>query len=164
WNDPRLRTTIAGIPLQNPLVVGAGWDKTGEAVATLHALGFAGVEVGTVVPSPQPGNPRPRQFVLARGVALNRLGFNSPGMNVVAQNLRGYCDPALCIGVSVGKNRTTPHERAADDHAAVAQCLAPFASYIAVDVSSPNTPGLRELQERTALRSIVRAVRQAAPT
>jgi dihydroorotate dehydrogenase len=85
--NERLKVKIADIEFDNPLLVGAGWDKTGRAVKGLYTLGFAGVEVGTVLQYPQPGNEKPRQFVIGPGVVLNRLGFNSPGMNVVAKNL-----------------------------------------------------------------------------
>ncbi len=159
--DPRLRVTVAGIELDSPVMVGAGWDKSGEAVRALYALGFSGVEVGTVVEHPQPGNPRPRQFAVAPGVVINRLGFNSPGARAVARNLEAYLGMGIPVGVSVGKNRDVPPEGAPEAHAAVVRALHPYASYFAINVSSPNTPGLRELQERGPLTEIVLAVLEA---
>jgi len=156
--DPRLHVRLGSAGFDNPVLVGAGWDKSGVAVRGLHALGFAGVEVGTVTPRPQPGNNRPRQWMIARGVAINRLGFNSPGAHAVAANLERYRDWAVPIGVSLGKNRDTPPELAAEDHALVAARLYPYAAYFAVNVSSPNTPGLRALQDKEPLTEIVRTV------
>ena len=90
FTDQRLRVVLGGIEFDNPLVVGAGWDKAGKSVRGLYTLGFSGVEVGSVLAYPQEGNPKPRQFMLGPGVALNRLGFNSPGVGVVARNLERY--------------------------------------------------------------------------
>ncbi|MEJ7652072.1 MAG: quinone-dependent dihydroorotate dehydrogenase [Chloroflexia bacterium] len=144
--------------LRQPRPRRRGVDKSGVAVRGLHALGFAGVEVGTVTPRPQPGNNRPRQWMIACGVAINRLGFNSPGAHAVAANLERYRGWAVPIGVSLGKNRDTPPELAAEDHALVAARLYPYAAYFAVNVSSPNTPGLRALQDKGPLTEIVRTV------
>lgn len=156
--DERLMVTLAGIELENPVLVGAGWDKAGTAVRGLYSLGFSGVEVGSVLEHPQPGNPRPRQFMLAPGVALNRLGFNSPGMERVARNLEAYAGSGIPIGISLGKNRDVEARDAPDAHAAVARLLYHHAAYFAVNVSSPNTPGLRQLQDRGPLTDIVQAV------
>lgn len=158
FRDARLHVVLAGIALENPLLVGAGWDKAGRAVRGLSTLGFAGVEVGTVTASAQPGNPRPRQFMLAPGVALNRLGFNSPGMDVVARNLARYRHDGIPIGISLGKNRDVPARQAPEAYAAVARRLYQDATYFAINVSSPNTPGLRSLQEKQPLTDIVQAV------
>ncbi|MDQ3327800.1 MAG: quinone-dependent dihydroorotate dehydrogenase [Chloroflexota bacterium] len=157
--DERLRVTLAGVELENPVLVGAGWDKAGTAVRGLHALGFSGVEVGSVLEHPQPGNPKPRQFMLAPGVALNRLGFNSPGAAMVARNLEAYAGRGIPIGISLGKNREIEPSDAAQAHAAVARLLYRHAAYFAINVSSPNTPGLRQLQDRGPLTEIVQAVR-----
>lgn len=162
-SDPRLRVQIADADFANPLLVGAGWDKAGQSVAALHALGFAGVEVGSVLAEPQAGNPKPRQFVIAPGVALNRLGFNSPGVDAVEQNLSRYLrdgTAGLRIGISIGKNRDVSDLDAPAAHASVARRLYRFAAYFVVNVSSPNTPGLRRLQDRGPLGRIVAAVNE----
>ena len=158
FTDDRLRITLGGIEFDNPLLVGAGWDKSGKAVKGLYTLGFAGIEVGSVTVHPQPGNPKPRQFMLAPGVALNRLGFNSPGMEAVALNLERYKGSAIPLGISLGKNKDVPASKAPEAHAAVARRLYHHAAYFAVNVSSPNTPGLRSLQDKAPLTDIVQAV------
>ncbi len=149
---------LAGVELDNPVMVGAGWGKAGTAVAALYALGFSGVEVGSVLARPQPGNPKPRQFVVRPGVAINSLGFNSPGVDAVARNLEAYRGSDIPIGISIGKNQDVQPEDVAEAHAAVARAMYPYAAYFAINVSSPNTPGLRELQDRGPLTDIVRAV------
>ncbi len=159
--DERLHVVIGGIRFDNPLVVGAGWDKAGRAVKGLWQLGFAGVEVGSVLARPQPGNPKPRQFMLTPGVALNWLGFNNPGMEAVAGNLDRYKGSGIPIGISIGKNRDVDVKDAPEAHAAVAKRLYEYAAYFAVNVSSPNTPGLRKLQDKRPLTDIVQAVNQA---
>lgn len=159
--DPRLNTDIGTVALENPVMVGAGWDKQGKAVRGLHALGFSGVEVGSVLERPQPGNPKPRQFMIGHGVSLNRLGFNSPGMDAVADNLSRYAGDGIPVGISLGKNKEVNARDAPEAHAAVARRMALVASYFAVNVSSPNTPGLRTLQEKGPLNDIVQAVREA---
>lgn len=156
--DPRLNVTIADITFENPVVVGAGWDKSARAIKGLYALGFAGVEVGSVLLHPQPGNPKPRQFMIGKGVALNRLGFNSPGVQVVAKNLAKYKKSGIPIGISLGKNKDIPDEKAAFVHAEVAKKLYNLGDYFVINVSSPNTPGLRALQDKKPLTEIVKAV------
>ncbi|MBO0783969.1 MAG: quinone-dependent dihydroorotate dehydrogenase, partial [Ktedonobacteraceae bacterium] len=158
--DERLSVSLGGITFENPVLVGAGWDKAGRAVKALYTLGFAGVEVGTVVADPQEGNPKPRQFMLAPGVTLNRLGFNSPGMHAVARNLERYRGSSIPIGISLGKNKTVPAGHAPEVHAIVTKNLYPHASYFVINVSSPNTPGLRELQDKKPLTDIVQAVNE----
>ena len=160
-HDPRLAVEVAGIPFENPVMVGAGWDREGKAVRGLYELGFSGVEVGTVVQNPQEGNQKPRQFMIGPGVCLNRLGFNSPGAAVVAQNLTHYRGSGIPIGISIGKNRDVSAHEAPAAYAKTATALAEDAAYIAVNVSSPNTPGLRALQEKSALQEILHAVREA---
>lgn len=160
-SDPRLHIALGGVSFDNPLLVGAGWDKAGRAVRGLYALGFAGVEVGSVLVTSQEGNPKPRQFMLAPGVALNRLGFNSPGMEVVAANLERYRTSGIPIGISLGKNKEVKASEAAQAYAAVTTRLYQDAAYFAINVSSPNTPGLRYLQEKAALTDIVQAVNAA---
>jgi dihydroorotate dehydrogenase len=158
FSDERLRVCLGGATFDNPVMVGAGWDKAGQAVKALYTLGFAGVEVGTVVAYAQAGNPKPRQFMLAPGVTLNRLGFNSPGMETVAQNLAKYQGRGIPIGISLGKNKEVEAKDAPEAHARVAQKLYAYATYFAINVSSPNTPGLRELQDKQPLTDIAQAV------
>lgn len=162
--DPSLRVRVAGLEFANPLLVGAGWDKAGQCIAGLHAMGFAGVEIGSVLARSQQGNPRPRQFIIAPGVALNRLGFNSPGLNAVERNLQRCRTPdgtGARVGISIGKNRDVPDADAPRAHAVVARRLYPYADYFVVNVSSPNTPGLRRLQDREPLGKIAAAVNAA---
>jgi dihydroorotate dehydrogenase len=161
--DERLGTEVAGIAFENPLIVGAGWDKKGRALAGLYQLGFAGAEVGTVLPFAQPGNPKPRLWTIDadHGVGLNRLGFNSPGMAVVKANLEAAGPLAFPIGLNVGRNKDTPNEQAAEAHAAVIAELGHFASYVTLGLSSPNSPGLRELQEPKYLEHLIVTAREA---
>jgi len=159
--DERLRVVVDGVEFENPFIVGAGWDKAGRAVKGLWQLGFAGVEVGSVLAYPQPGNPKPRQFMLSPDVALNWLGFNSPGMEAVARNLDRYRGSGIPIGISIGKNRDVDAKDAPEAHAVVAKRLYDYASYFAINVSSPNTPGLRSLQDKGPLTDIVHAVNEA---
>ena len=158
--DERLNVVLGGVELDNPVMVGAGWDKAGRAVKALHTLGFSGVEVGTAVAYPQEGNPKPRQFMLAPGVALNRLGFNSPGMEAVARNLERYNGSGIPIGISLGKNKVVQAEDAAQALAVVTERMYPYAAYFALNVSSPNTPGLRALQDKKPLTDIVQVVNE----
>jgi dihydroorotate dehydrogenase len=159
--DERLKVNLSGIEFDNPIAVGAGWDKYGRAVKGLWHLGFSGVEVGTVVLHPQPGNPKPRQFMIAPGVAINWLGFNSPGMDQIKLNLGRYKNSRIPVGISIGKNKELNDEEAVWAHRTVAENLYDSASYFAVNVSSPNTPGLRKLQEKAPLTQIVKAVKNS---
>lgn len=158
YRDDRLKVMLGDMELENPLIVGAGWDKAGRAVRGLWQLGFAGVEVGSVIEYPQPGNPKPRQFMLSPGTALNWLGFNSPGMDVVAKNLVKYKDIDIPVGISIGINRDVSVEDAPRAHAVVAARLYEHADYFTINISSPNTPGLRGLQEKAIITNIIRAV------
>ena len=160
---PRLRprgegaVEILGLRFPNRIGVAAGLDKDGVAVAGLARLGFGFVEVGTVTPRPQRGNPQPRLFRLVEDQALiNRMGFNSAGAEAVANNLarsRGRVD--VPIGVNIGKNRATPLDAAAGDYAACLTALYDVADYITVNLSSPNTPGLRDLQAASRAGALV---------
>lgn len=156
--DPLLASTVFGVRFPGPLGLAAGFDKDGAGLNTWGALGFGYAEVGTVTAQPQPGNPTPRLFRLpADRALLNRLGFNNRGAAELAARLaRQQAD--VPIGVNIGKSRSTPPERAADDYRASARLLGPLAAYLVVNVSSPNTPGLRDLQAVDSLREILRAV------
>lgn len=159
--------TVLGMRHPHPFGLAAGFDKDAQVIGALADLGFGHVEVGTITPRPQGGNDRPRSFRLVADEALiNRMGFNNAGAEVVARRLQRFRATRrgrqLVIGVNLGKNKTTPTERAADDYRVGARLLGPFASYLAVNVSSPNTPGLRDLQSVEALRPILRAVSDEA--
>ena len=163
-DDPRLGQTLWGRRFPNPLGLAAGFDKDAEAIAPLLDLGFGFVEVGTVTPRPQPGNPKPRLFRLpADGAVINRFGFNSQGQEVVAAHLRAFREGRRdresgaggLVGVNLGKNKTS--EDATADYIAGIAALGPLADYIAINVSSPNTPGLRALQSRGALAGLLAA-------
>ena len=157
-SDPALASTVFGIGFRGPMGLAAGFDKDGLGVRTWGALGFGHAEVGTVTAQPQPGNPRPRMFRLpADRALLNRMGFNNHGAGALAAQLARR-SPDFPIGVNIGKTKLTPPERAAQDYAESARLLGPLAAYLVVNVSSPNTPGLRDLQSVDALRPILSAV------
>ena len=160
-DDDRLRVHRFGISFPNPVGIAAGLDKNAEAVAPLLALGFGSVEIGTVTYRPQRGNTPPRLWRLANeGALINALGFPSDGAARVRRRLvaRRY---AGVVGINLGKNRDTPLDAAAEDYVAVLDSLWDVANYVAINVSSPNTPGLRDLQQATALSAILRSVQDA---
>jgi len=161
-DDPILAGEIWGRRLPSPIGVAAGYDKGAQVADALIAMGFGFVEVGTVTPRPQPGNPKPRLFRLAEDRALiNRLGFNSEGLAVARARLARRKGRAGVVGANVGKNKETVD--AAADYAEGARALAPLADYLVINVSSPNTPGLRALQRRADLAALIGAVRAALP-
>jgi len=156
-----LAVEVAGLRFEHPLALAAGLDKDAEAVEGLFACGFSAVEIGTVTPRPQPGNPRPRLFRLPEHRALiNRMGFNNHGMAVAAEHLRALSWRPAPLGVNVGKNKDTPLEQAVEDYVACVDALAPLGDYVVVNASSPNTPGLRKLQEPEQLTALLRAVKE----
>jgi dihydroorotate dehydrogenase len=147
-----------GLKFRNPLGVAAGFDKNGVAVNQLAALGFGFVEVGTVTLRPQKGNEKPRLFRLPRDQALiNRLGFNNEGAKIVAGRL-SQIDRKCIVGVNIGKNKDVPNEQAVENYLATFELVHPVADYIAVNVSSPNTPNLRELQKGESLKELIDAL------
>jgi dihydroorotate dehydrogenase len=164
--DPRLEQTLFGCRFANPVGLAAGFDKNGVAAAIWETFGFGFAELGTVTWHPQAGNPRPRLFRLAQErAALNRMGFNNEGARAVRRLLerQGLPPPGqrpAVLGINLGKSRVVPLEQAADDYAASLETLAPLADYAVVNVSSPNTPGLRDLQEESQLRRIVERLRR----
>lgn len=159
--DPRLTQELAGTAFPNPIGLAAGFDKDGEAVEAWARMGFGFVELGTVTPRPQAGNPKPRVFRLPADRALiNRMGFNNAGAAALGDRLRAL-DPPIPVGVNIGKNRETPLERTAEDYASAVLSLGWSPAYFAINVSSPNTPGLRDLQDPEALAELVDAVRHA---
>jgi dihydroorotate dehydrogenase len=156
--DPVLAITVFGVRFPGPLGLAAGFDKDGLGLNTWGAMGFGYAEVGTVTAVPQPGNPEPRLFRLpADRALLNRMGFNNHGAGALAIRLARH-HPDVPIGVNIGKSKITPPEQAAQDYAASARLLGPLAAYLVVNVSSPNTPGLRDLQAVESLRPILAAV------
>jgi dihydroorotate dehydrogenase len=157
--DPSLTVRALDTTFDGPLGLAAGFDKDGRGPDALAALGFAFVEVGTVTPEPQPGNPKPRVFRLKKDRALvNRMGFPSQGAAAVRERLARRSGPAV-VAINVGKNKSTSEADAAADFARAARELAPFARFCVVNVSSPNTPGLRDLQRPAALREVMDRVR-----
>ncbi len=163
--SPRLRTVALGRHFPSPFGVAAGFDKDATAVLGLAALGFGHVEVGTVTATPQEGNPRPRVFrLIADRAVVNRMGFNNRGAEAVAARLRRARRrrDRPVIGVNIGKSRVVPTSEAVADYVTSARILAPLADYLAINVSSPNTPGLRGLQDPDLLRPLLAAVRAAA--
>jgi dihydroorotate dehydrogenase len=148
-----------GVKFPNPVGLAAGMDKNGLALPAWPALGFGFVEVGTVTAHAQPGNDRPRLFRLRDSEAIiNRMGFNNAGAAVLAERLAALGPLGVPLGISLGKSKVTPLEQAVDDYLTSYNLLRPYADYIAVNVSSPNTPGLRSLQDKTALSALLGAL------
>ncbi len=141
---------------KNPVGLAAGFDKNGKYFKAMALFGFSHIEVGTVTPRPQPGNPKPRLFRLVRSKALiNRMGFNNDGVEVLARRLSAPRPEGLIIGANIGKNKDTPNERATDDYLACFKRLYDLVDYFTVNISSPNTPGLRALQDREPLTQLL---------
>jgi dihydroorotate dehydrogenase len=156
---PSLPVSVMGLTFPNPVGLAAGLDKNAEHVRALADFGFGFLELGTVTPRPQPGNPRPRLFrLVAHAALINRMGFNNVGAGRFLANLAAQGKPCP-IGVNIGKNRDTPVERAADDYLSVLNAVYRLADYVAVNISSPNTPGLRVLQQEQALAALLRALK-----
>src|SRR5438034_2588639 len=163
FRPPPKPKVLFGLNFPNPIGLAAGLDKNAVAIPALAALGFGFIEIGTVTAKAQPGNPKPRIFRLPEQQALiNRLGFNNDGANVIAERLRRLRKsgrwPAVPVGVNIGKSRATPLEQATDDYLYSFRLLRDFADYIALNISSPNTPGLRELQEPKKLSELLQAI------
>lgn len=166
-----LPVTVFGLPFPNPVGLGAGFDKNALYLNELADLGFGCVEIGTVTPLPQDGNEKPRLFRLPADKALiNRMGFNNDGAAAIVERLKawraGKKSGTLIIGGNIGKNKVTPNEEAWTDYEKCFRALHPYVDYFVVNVSSPNTPGLRELQEKDALKKILtnlQSVNQALP-
>jgi dihydroorotate dehydrogenase len=150
-----LKTSVEGLHFKSPVGLAAGFDKNAKYVDALALLGFGFIEIGTVTPLPQSGNPRPRLFRLRKDSALiNRMGFNNDGAKTVAERLKKKKSDVV-VGVNIGKNKTTSNEKAVDDYEKCFRELYDVADYFVVNVSSPNTPGLRELQEKAPLKNIL---------
>ena len=157
-----LPTKLLGLEFPNPVGLAAGLDKNGEHIDALFALGFGFVEIGTVTPRPQEGNPKPRLFRLPRyNAIINRMGFNNAGVDALVQNVERSRQRRGPLGINIGKNKDTPNEEALSDYLTCLEKVYPLADYITVNISSPNTAGLRELQEEQALRHLVAGLREA---
>lgn len=157
-----LPTRLFGLTFPNPVGLGAGLDKNGAHIDALMAMGFGFVEVGTVTPRPQAGNPKPRMFRLARHRAvINRLGFNNDGVDALVRNVARARRKGGLLGINIGRNKDTPNDFAEGDYLYCLERIYPLADYITVNISSPNTAGLRELQEEQALRRLVSNLREA---
>ncbi len=156
---PTAPRRVMGLDFPNPVGLAAGLDKNGDCIRAWQALGFGFIEIGTVTPRPQPGNPKPRMFRLPAAQALiNRMGFNNKGVDYLVEQVRraGYKG---VLGINIGKNADTPVERAADDYLISLRKVYPWASYVAANISSPNTPGLRDLQYGAALDRLLEALK-----
>lgn len=156
YSDPALKRKVAGLEFANPVGLAAGFDKNGLYLEAMSLLGFSHIEVGTITPRPQSGNPKPRLFRLVRSKALiNRMGFNNDGVEVLARRLREHRPPNMIIGANIGKNKDTPNEKAVEDYLFCFKALYGLADYFTVNVSSPNTPGLRALQDKEPLTQLL---------
>jgi dihydroorotate dehydrogenase len=166
-SDSRLEKEVFGLKFKNPVGLAAGFDKNGELMNELANMGFGFIEVGTVTPLPQPGNPKPRMFRLPADSALiNRMGFNNLGVDVVAERIAAYRKNAspkqkgVMIGGNIGKNKVTPNDDAVSDYIKCFDRLFDVVDYFVVNVSSPNTPGLRALQEKEPLMQLLNTLQQ----
>ena len=157
---PELPTQAMGLTFANPVGLAAGLDKNGACIDALAALGFGFIEVGTVTPRPQPGNPKPRMFRLPEHKAvINRLGFNNDGVEALLANIERARWRGV-LGINIGRNKDTPNERAVGDYLHCLERVYPLASYVTVNISSPNTQGLRDLQEEELLKRFVGGLRE----
>jgi dihydroorotate dehydrogenase len=156
-----LPTRVFGIDFPNPVGLAAGLDKNAAHIDALGSLGFGFIEVGTITPRPQPGNPKPRMFRLPdRQAVINRLGFNNRGVDALVRNIECSRFQGV-LGINIGRNKDTPNERAVDDYLTCLQRVYPLATYVTVNISSPNTEGLRDLQEEKALARFIGTLREA---
>ena len=157
-----LPTKAFGLTFPNPVGLAAGLDKNGAHIDALLALGFGFIEIGTITPRAQPGNPKPRMFRLPQHKAvINRLGFNNEGVDALVANVERARRRTGLLGINIGRNKDTSNDRAASDYLYCLERVYPLAGYITVNISSPNTAGLRELQEEQALRQLIGALRES---
>jgi dihydroorotate dehydrogenase len=151
---------VMGIMFPNPVGLAAGLDKDGEAIDAFHKMGFGHVEVGTVTPRPQSGNSKPRMFrIKDKNAIINRMGFNNKGVDNLVENLRARRSD-IVVGVNIGKNKTTPMGKGKEDYLICMEKVYPYAAYITVNISSPNTPGLRSLQYGELLDELLRELKE----
>lgn len=157
YEDSKLETKVLGLTFPNPVGLAAGFDKEGKYFSSMSRLGFGFIEIGTVTPVGQAGNPKPRLFRLPDDAALiNRMGFNNEGVDSMVSRLKDRKDRSLIIGGNIGKNKLTPNEDAISDYETCFEKLYPYVDYFVVNVSSPNTPGLRSLQEKEPLTRLLK--------
>ncbi|PRY86616.1 quinone-dependent dihydroorotate dehydrogenase [Mongoliibacter ruber] len=161
YDHPSLEREVFGLKFKNPVGLAAGFDKDAKLIDEMSLLGFGFIEIGTLTPKPQDGNPKPRLFRLPEDQALiNRMGFNNGGVEAAVMRLKSRKSKVL-IGGNIGKNKVTPNENAVDDYINCLDALHPYVDYFVVNVSSPNTPNLRELQEKEPLKNLLAAVKKA---
>ena len=159
FRSSTLQRNLLGLSFQNPVGLAAGFDKDAKLIDELSCFGFGFIEIGTITPKPQPGNEKPRLFRLPADKALiNRMGFNNEGVEIAQERLR-LRKSGVIVGGNIGKNKNTPNEKAFEDYLYCLDNLYPFVDYFVVNVSSPNTPGLRELQEKEPLRNLLTYVK-----
>ncbi|MBC6368177.1 quinone-dependent dihydroorotate dehydrogenase [Algoriphagus sp. AK58] len=159
--DPRLEREVFGLKFKNPVGLAAGFDKDAKLIDEMAMLGFGFIEIGTLTPKPQEGNPQPRLFRLPKDEALiNRMGFNNGGVADAVERLKKRKSEVI-VGGNIGKNKVTPNENAVDDYLYCLEALHPHVDYFVVNVSSPNTPNLRDLQEKEPLKQLLTAVKSA---
>lgn len=160
-DDPRLEREVFGLKFKNPVGLAAGFDKDAKLIDEMAMLGFGFIEIGTLTPKPQEGNPQPRLFRLPQDEALiNRMGFNNGGVADAVKRLKKRKSNVI-VGGNIGKNKVTPNEHAVDDYLFCLEALHPYVDYFVVNVSSPNTPNLRDLQEKEPLKQLLSAVKSA---
>lgn len=164
YEHPGLQKELFGLTFKNPVGLAAGFDKDAKLIDELACFGFGFIEIGTLTPKPQPGNDKPRLFRLPKDQALiNRMGFNNEGVLAAVERLKKRKSDVI-VGGNIGKNKNTPNEKALDDYAYCVEALYPVVDYFVVNVSSPNTPGLRELQEKEPLRKLLSFVKAQVNT
>ncbi|MBN7810109.1 quinone-dependent dihydroorotate dehydrogenase [Algoriphagus sp. H41] len=160
-DDPKLEREVFGLKFKNPVGLAAGLDKDAKLIDELAMLGFGFIEIGTLTPKPQEGNPLPRLFRLPQDKSLiNRMGFNNGGVLAAVERLKKRKSDVI-VGGNIGKNKVTPNENAVDDYLYCLEALHPYVDYFVVNVSSPNTPNLRDLQEKEPLKQLLSAVKSA---
>ncbi len=161
FEDSRLEREVFGLKFKNPVGLAAGFDKDAKLIDEMAMLGFGFIEIGTLTPKPQEGNPLPRLFRLPQDDALiNRMGFNNGGVMAAVERLKKR-KSSVIVGGNIGKNKLTPNENAVDDYLFCLEALHPYVDYFVVNVSSPNTPNLRDLQEKEPLKQLLQAVKTA---
>ena len=161
FNHDSLEKEVFGLKFKNPVGLAAGFDKDGKYIESMSSLGFGFLEIGTVTPLPQEGNPKPRLFRLKKDEALiNRMGFNNDGVDALVERLKKIKKTDVIIGGNIGKNKLTPNEKAVDDYVICFEKLFDHVDYFVVNVSSPNTPGLRDLQDKGPLLNILNTLQK----
>ncbi|NVJ85020.1 MAG: quinone-dependent dihydroorotate dehydrogenase [Algoriphagus sp.] len=161
FEDKKLEREVFGLKFKNPVGLAAGFDKDAKLIDEMAMLGFGFIEIGTLTPKPQDGNPKPRLFRLPQDEALiNRMGFNNGGVLAAVERLKNRKSDVI-VGGNIGKNKVTPNEKAVEDYLFCLEALHPYVDYFVVNVSSPNTPNLRDLQEKEPLKALLTAVKSA---